>query len=419
MANTVILGAGIIGVSTAYYLSRHQPGNTIHLVEPSPDLFASASGYAGGFLARDWFGTGVASLAALSFDEHKRLAKLYDGASNWGYSRSTSLSYTAASQTRGKKSQRGEDWLRYGTSRGDAAAAGCTRDDSDDGGVLPPWLRREDGDTVRPIGDDRTTAQVDPLQLCHFLLSQCLESGVHLSQPAKATAIMKDVRDELSSIRIADTQSSTETDIPCTRLIITAGAWSPRVFYELFSKSQSKLPISSLAGHSLVLKSPRWTAEMEKRGCHALYATSKTGFSPEIFSRVGGQIYVAGLNSATMPLPKLATEKPISREAINELKKVAAKLLGPEGAAIDDLEVVREGLCFRPVTPYGTPIISRIDDEHLEEGIATRPDAEGGVFLAAGHGPWGISLSLGTGKVLAEMAQGRRISADVSSLVMW
>lgn len=158
---------------------------------------------------------------------------------------------------------------------------------------------------------------------------------------------------------------------------------------------------------------------MEKKGCHALYATSKTGFSPEIFSRVGGQIYVAGLNTDAIPLPKLATEKPISREAINELKKVAAKLLGPEGGTVDDIEVVREGLCFRPVTPYGTPIISRIDDEHLEEGIATRPDAKGGVFLAAGHGPWGISLSLGTGKVLAEMAQGRRISADVSSLVLW
>lgn len=158
---------------------------------------------------------------------------------------------------------------------------------------------------------------------------------------------------------------------------------------------------------------------MEGRGCHALYATSKTGFSPEIFSRIGGQLYIAGLNTDGIPLPKLATEKSVSREAINELKKVAAKLLGPEGGAVDDLEVVREGLCFRPVTPYGTPIISRFDDLHLGEDIATRPDAEGGVFLAAGHGPWGISLSLGTGKVLAEMAQGRRISADVSSLVLW
>jgi glycine/D-amino acid oxidase-like deaminating enzyme len=232
MADTVILGAGIIGVSTAYYLSKHQPGRTIHLVDSSPELFASASGNAGGFLARDWFGTGVASLAALSFDEHKRLAELHDGASKWGYSRSTSLSYTAASQTPGRKSQRAEGWLRFGRSRSDASAGFATIGFDDDG-VLPPWLRREDGDTVKPIGNDKTTAQVDPLQLCHFLLKQCLESGVRLSQPAKAIAIMKDVRGELSSIRIADTQSSTETDVPCTRLIITAGPWSPRVFQEV------------------------------------------------------------------------------------------------------------------------------------------------------------------------------------------
>ncbi|KAG8166484.1 hypothetical protein KVR01_002173 [Diaporthe batatas] len=422
MADTVIVGAGIIGVSTALYLSKHQPGGTIHLVDSSPELFASASGYAGGFLARDWFGPGVASLAAQSFDEHKRLADLHDGASKWGYSRSTSLSYTAASQTTGRRSQRGEDWLRYGRSRPDAAA-GSAPDcpdghDGHDAQMLPPWLLREDGDTVKPIGDDRTTAQVDPLQLCRFLLKQCLDSGVHLSQPARAVAIMKDVRGQLSGLRVADTQSSTETDVPCARLVIAAGAWSPQVFQELFPKTQSQLPISSLAGHSLVLKSPRWTAEMERRGCHALYATSKTGFSPEIFSRIGGQLYVAGLNTDEIPLPELATEKPISVDAIDQLKRVAARLLG-EGGAVDDLEVVREGLCFRPVTPYGTPIISRIDDVHLEEGIATRPGAEGGVFLAAGHGPWGISLSLGTGKVLAEMAQGRRISADVSSLMLW
>lgn len=53
--NTVILGAGIVGLSTAYFLS--QTGNTapssIHLVDSSPQLFQCASGLAGGFLARD------------------------------------------------------------------------------------------------------------------------------------------------------------------------------------------------------------------------------------------------------------------------------------------------------------------------------------------------------------------------------
>lgn len=53
--STVIIGAGIIGCATAYHLSRsgHTKPDTIHLVEASPELFASASGKAGGFLAAD------------------------------------------------------------------------------------------------------------------------------------------------------------------------------------------------------------------------------------------------------------------------------------------------------------------------------------------------------------------------------
>lgn len=54
-SSTVIVGTGIIGCATAYYLSLsgHTKPDTIHLVEASEELFASASGKAGGFLAAD------------------------------------------------------------------------------------------------------------------------------------------------------------------------------------------------------------------------------------------------------------------------------------------------------------------------------------------------------------------------------
>ena len=53
--STVIVGAGIIGCATAYYLahSGNTKPDTIHLVEASPELFASASGKGAGFLASD------------------------------------------------------------------------------------------------------------------------------------------------------------------------------------------------------------------------------------------------------------------------------------------------------------------------------------------------------------------------------
>ena len=193
------------------------------------------------------------------------------------------------------------------------------------------------------------------------------------------------MRDELSSIRIVNTETNAVSDIPCTKILIAAGAWSTQVFSTLFPDSQTKLPISSLAGHSLVVRSPRWSKEHEQKGCHAIFTSDEDGYSPEVFSRMGGEIYIAGLNNPSLALPELATDSRVDESAVNKLKKAAQRLLGtPE--KLDEIEVVRKGLCFRPVTKQGTPILARIQDENLG-GLSTRGAGEGGVWLVAGHGP--------------------------------
>lgn len=227
---TTILGAGIICLSTAYYLAQHQPPSTIHLVDSSPDLFASASAFAGGFLARDWFGAGTASLGALSFDEHKRLAAAHDGARKRGYQGTTWLSYDdghALDTRAGEKKERGEDWLWTGASRAssivivDEEQAKATASSQ---GIVPRWLQRNIGDSVHLIGDAKTTVQLDPARLCRILLDECRRQGVHLHHPARAVAVMTDTRNEVSSVRVEETASPlTEVDIACTRLIIAAG----------------------------------------------------------------------------------------------------------------------------------------------------------------------------------------------------
>lgn len=165
------------------------------------------------------------------------------------------------------------------------------------------------------------------------------------------------------------------------------------------------------------MRSPRWSAEHEEHGCHAVFATDSDGFSPEVFSRMGGEIYLAGLNDASIPLPKIATDAKLDPAAIERLKDVAKRMLGLQSGE-DDLEILREGLCFRPVTPRGLPIIIRVPDAKLGENFATRGGGDGGVFFAAGHGPWGISNSLGTGKVMAQLIEGKPTSADIRRLYM-
>jgi glycine/D-amino acid oxidase-like deaminating enzyme len=154
MSPTVILGAGIIGVSTAYYLSlTHSPAD-IHLVEPAQELFSSASGFAGGFLAADWFSASVSGLGLLSFEEHARLAREFGGRERWGYRMTTGLSY---STTGGEGTERsGETWLREGTSRVDAAGDGG----GSRAGRIPGWLAKGEGDVLAVISDSGSTAQV-------------------------------------------------------------------------------------------------------------------------------------------------------------------------------------------------------------------------------------------------------------------
>jgi glycine/D-amino acid oxidase-like deaminating enzyme len=154
---TIILGAGIVGTSTAYYLSLSKSPLSIHLVETSPTLFASASGFAGGFLAKDWFSPAVSSLGEFSFLEHKRLAEEHDGKRHWGYSKSSTMSYNPQRDVKPKRS--GVDWLRHGASRAEAVAGSLNELTSKDH-AGPKWFTRIVGDVMEVISEEGSTAQV-------------------------------------------------------------------------------------------------------------------------------------------------------------------------------------------------------------------------------------------------------------------
>ncbi|KAI0320365.1 FAD dependent oxidoreductase [Amylostereum chailletii] len=393
--NIVILGAGIIGLSTAYYLDRLSPTSTsITVLDASPSLFASASGRAAGFLARDWYTSATSALGALSFDLHRSLAAEHDGAHAWGYS--SSIAYSLSEMTAKEGDARGEDWLFDNTSR---AMMGREEGQAN----LPAWLAGGKEKNAEVISTSETTAQVDPLRLCEFLLEQCQQRGIDVLHPVTPTSLGTSPSHVLSDLTYIDA-NGVPTTIPCTHIILTAGVWTPDVYRKLFPKSPLQLPITALSGHSLVLRSPHWNPPTPDVTCHAAFASDEiAGFSPEIFSRAHGDIYLAGLNSAMLPVAPIVTDVHPDPASIDVLKDSARRLLGT-----DELDVVKESLCHRPVTPSGVPLLTRIGHQHT--GVS------GGVWVSAGHGPWGISLSLGTGLVLAELVLRRTPSADVSRL---
>jgi glycine/D-amino acid oxidase-like deaminating enzyme len=152
--STIIIGGGIIGVSVAYYLSANKPEGEIHIIEQSSELFNSASGYAGGFLARDWFEPALNSLGALSFDLHHQLAAEHGGDKEWGFMKGTAFNLdTVSNQKCG--GARGDDWVHEDTSRAETAAAICPIP-----AEWPAWLTKQQGGVLERISEGETVAQV-------------------------------------------------------------------------------------------------------------------------------------------------------------------------------------------------------------------------------------------------------------------
>merc|ERR1712137_579541 len=83
--NIVIIGGGIIGSTTAYFLSHHPNFNkerdSITLLEATK-IAGGASGKAGGLLAL-WAYPNC--IVPLSYKLHQELAEKHGGAERWGY----------------------------------------------------------------------------------------------------------------------------------------------------------------------------------------------------------------------------------------------------------------------------------------------------------------------------------------------
>jgi hypothetical protein len=159
------------------------------------------------------FAPSVASLGALSFALHKRLADENNGRATWGYSPSTGISLSQDSES--AISGSGEDWLENGTSRAEAVPVTQLGDGA---GGAPEWLRRTQDGTIEVISREGTTAQIDPLRFCRWLLARCEERGVTVTYPARAVGVLRDANGVLDRVRVSkDGVESTRmyTPWPC------------------------------------------------------------------------------------------------------------------------------------------------------------------------------------------------------------
>ncbi|KAI5478667.1 FAD dependent oxidoreductase [Pseudohyphozyma bogoriensis] len=413
----VIIGGGIMGLCSAYYLLTASPKSSVTLIENCRSIAPGASSYAAGFLAggtgNSWQGMPSRPLARLSWKLHVELAEKLDGARKYGFRETKAVGLAVGGEgeqrsayrvlPKGKEELVEHDWLR-----------GEREDLTGDGGI----------------------GQLDPAQFCRVLHATCTTLGLKTHYGCDPVAVSPPSSTGPRTLTINQTSpKSSSINIDFTKLLITAGPWTAALLDRL---SLPQLPIINLPGHSVIIRPALSSKELPAEAVFAGISTTAGGHrtstsksksarsltaeelsegytkSPELFTRASGVVYLAGENtipSTTNPLaglggphklpPKAEDVKTLVDPALIKRLTTSAGVVSPNldintGAVLEAAQ-----FCYRPITPDGEPIIDEIEKS---------------VYVASGHGPWGITLAPGTGKVMSEMMLGKELSADISKL---
>ncbi|BFZ53981.1 hypothetical protein PYCC9005_001012 [Savitreella phatthalungensis] len=459
----VIIGAGVIGVSTAYHCRQHPlfdaKKDRITIIE-AVCAAAGASGKAGGLLAEDWHGQATASLGKLSFALHDALAKKHKGGTRWDYRRTNAISIECDAKRKMRSPQIGKS-------------------------KVPKEVDWIDGDLVtryNDLGDTSTMAQVHPRRFCRALLADTRAQGCvryvlgRVSDIHRGRVCYTPVRfDDFAGTEYGRTtaeNSRPEDAVPipdetrfeqddelitisdATRIVITAGPWSARI---LGDRADS-LPISGQRAHSITLRTPQAVSP------HAVFTECRfadgTRSNPEMYARVD-EVYTCGEGDSDVPLPQTAADVVVDHARTQalidqtlELSPVLRDLARSTAATV----VGSRQACYLPIVTgvtrraRGTGAIS--DTERSQDAADGRHNGVGdtaglkgqlygtaggplvgklcaGLYIAAGHSCWGISLAPGTGKVMAEiiwdgdvarqawLEHSSRASSDSAAQVGW
>lgn len=332
----VICGAGVIGACTAYYLARRGIGVTV--VERA-EVASSASGKAGGFLARDWCaGSPLDVLARRSFDLH---ASLHAELGTWSYQRVFSYSGLVVPERDRRRhvaSQLG--WLSEGV-----IIAG-------------------------QLSTTETTAMVNPRTFTVGMMRAAEQHGATLRH-GEVTGVAR--RGET----IAGITVGGEA-IAADAVVIAMGPWS------LCAARWLKVPLVHGQGSpSLVYDTGK---DVPPEALFLEYEDEDSGtVTVEVFPRADGSTHVTAFGSQAS-LPLNPTEVKPDPRAIEKLQALGERL----SPAFRTDRIVARQACFRPVTQDGLPLIGKLP------GTA-------GAYIATGHSVWGILNAPATGEALAEL----------------
>ncbi|EXJ93129.1 hypothetical protein A1O3_01686 [Capronia epimyces CBS 606.96] len=411
----VIVGGGIIGSTTAYFLTRHPKYNpalhSIHLIEATA-IASGASGKAGGLIALWAY---PSCLVPLSFRLHAELAREHNGAERWGY-RGVSVGQVdligrhvsnqpKVSADAGAKGE-GED-IR-GLHRADVSSDGNVslqkRSKESYANLrkvgLPDeldWVAEETVQGYESMSSPGDSAQVHPYQFTTSMAELAAEKGVKIII-GSVDKIESSSSGE-HTIKYTDKNTNSQQSLPATDVIVTAGPWTKTVL--------PGTPISALRAHSVTIRPTRPVSAFCLFTELALPKNFKEGtksramqVSPEVYARPNNELYACGEGDHLVPLPKSTAEVQVDDSRCQDIVDYCAAF----SDEMRDGEVLVRQACYLPQVDAGAgPLVG-----------LTRTK---GVYLAAGHTCWGIQNGPGTGQLMSEFVfDGKALSANVNSL---
>ncbi|KZM26013.1 uncharacterized protein EKO05_0008850 [Ascochyta rabiei] len=392
----VIIGGGIIGSTTAYYLSQHPSFNkerdSITLLEATK-IAGGASGKAGGLLGLWAY---PSCIVPLSYRLHKELADKHGGAGRWGYR----AVHCGQVDMHGvlKKNEKGNDGVngrsensvslekRSKKAIGLLRAAGVPKD--------LDWIAPEGIQSYEAMGTPATTAQVHPYQFTTSMAQLAEESGVEIVY-GSATEIKQEAG-AVTSVTYKPKDGGAETSLQANTIILTAGPWTRTIW--------PQAPISALRAHSVTIRPSRPVS------AYALFTsidlprspTSKRSetVTPEIYARPNNEVYACGEGDQLIPLPTSSDLVQVDDRRCQDI----IDHVGTVSEELRDGEVTVRQACYLPNVSRGQgPLIG-------ETGVK-------GLLMGAGHTCWGIQNAPGTGKCLSELVwEGGIKSANLASL---
>ncbi|WP_433693593.1 D-amino acid dehydrogenase [Paraburkholderia phenoliruptrix] len=405
----VVLGSGVVGVTSAYYLARAGHEVTVIDREAGPALetsFANAGQISPGY-ASPWAAPGVPLKAVKwMFQKHAPLAIRLDGTQfqlQWMWQMLQNCTASRYAVNKGRmvrlaeysrdclQALRAETGIQYEGRTGGTLQVFRTEQQFD--GAAKDIAVLREANVPYELLSAAELAQAEPalaavshkltggLRLPGDETGDCQMFTTRLAALAEQMGVKFRYNTPIDALamagdRIAGVQCGGEL-VRADSFVVALGSYSTK-----FLSGLVKIPVYPLKGYSITAPIVNEAAAPVSTVLDETYKIAITRFDNRI--RVGGMAEIVGFDKSL-------------RQARRETLELCVNDLFPGGG---DTSKASFWTGLRPMTPDGTPIVGRTPVPNL--------------FLNTGHGTLGWTMSCGSGQLLADVMSGKQpaIKAD-------